>query len=72
MLQSEYSVYYKEKKMPLDTKQVTDIIFGIHPNEDYGSFMRSRDLRRKALPEELRDLPKELSDYRNFDNLMEV
>ncbi len=72
MLQSEHEVVHKGRKISFDFKQFTDIIFGIHPNEDYGSFMRSRDLRRKAFPEELREVPKELSNYRTFDNLMEI
>lgn len=53
-------------------KQVTDVLFGIYPDEDYGSFMRSRDLRRKALEEELKPIPENLENYRTFDNLMEI
>lgn len=60
------------KTVPLDLKQVTDVLFGIHSNEDYGSFMRNRDLRRKALDKELRPIPEGMDNYRTFDNLIEL
>lgn len=53
-------------------KQVTDALFGIYPDEDYGSFIRNRDLRRKALEKELKPIPENLENYRIFDNLMEI
>ena len=62
----------KTKNVPFDIKQVTDVLFGIHPDEDYGSFIRSRDLCRKALEEELKPIPEGLENYRTFDNLMEI
>ncbi len=62
----------KAKTVPFDVKQVTDVLFGIHSDEDYSSFMRGRDLRRKALEEELKPIPEGLKNYRTFDNLMEI
>lgn len=43
----------KTNLVPFDVKEVTDVLAGVSSEEDFGSFMRERDVRRRALPEEL-------------------
>lgn len=60
----------KANLVPFDVKEVTDVLAGVHAEEDFGSFMRERDVRRRALPEELDDdihgEPKDSTSFRNL------
>ena len=59
----------KEAKIEhFDMKQVTDALFGIYPDEDYGSFIRNRDLRRKEVEKELKHIPENLENSRILEN----
>ena len=49
------------------------MLAGVHPNEDFGSFMRDRDIRRKALPEELdENINGEPEEITSFANLRKI
>ena len=59
--------------VPFDVKEITDLIAGIRYEEEFGSFMRERDVRRRALPEELDDdIYGEPEDSTSFDNLRKI
>lgn len=66
-------VTVKTKPVPFDAKEITDALVGVRTEEEYGSFIRSRDIRRKALPEEL---PKALDgkpkQSTSFGNLKKI
>ncbi len=63
----------KTKPVPLDVKEVTDVLAGVHAEEDYGSFMRGRDVRRRALPEELpEDINGEPTLNASFGNFRKI
>ncbi len=57
------------KPVPFDGKEFTDALFGVH-EEKFGSFVCSRDIRRKAFPWELdENINKKPEDCFSFDNL---
>lgn len=67
----------KTKPVPLDVKEVTDVLAGVkNPSEnDYvcPGFMCGRDIRRKALPKELpEDINGEPSESASFGNLRKI
>lgn len=61
------------KRVPFDVKEVTDVLAGVQEEEDFGSFMRGRDIRRSALPAELPDdINKEPEQSTSFGNLRKI
>lgn len=67
----------KTKPVPCDVKEVTDVLAGVkNPSEDdcvCPGFMCGRDVRRKALPEELlEDINGEPSESASFGNLRKI
>ncbi len=61
------------KPVPFDGKEFTDALFGINSEENYGAFVRSRDIRRKAFDWELdNDIHGEPKDCNSFDNLRRI
>ncbi len=63
----------KTNLVPFDVKEVTDVLAGVSSEEDFGSFMRERDVRRRALPEELdANIYGEPKDSTSFHNLRKI
>lgn len=63
----------KVNLVPFDVKEITDVLAGMRAEEDFGSFMRERDVRRRALPEELDDdIHGEPEDSTSFCNLRKI
>ena len=55
--------------IPVNIKSIMDLIYGVPPEDDYSSFVRSRELRRKNSHHLMKC---EQSDYSSFGNVMKL
>lgn len=58
--------------IPFDLKEATDALYGIEAEEEFSTFMRGRDVRRKAADSELTKVPGEKKTYHSFGNLKKI
>lgn len=66
------NVQQKVNPIPFDLKEVMDILYGIEAEEEFSTFMRGRDVRRKATDSELTKVPGEKKTYHTFGNLKKI
>ena len=57
---------------PFDLKEVMDALYGIEAEEEFSTFMRGRDVRRKAMDSELAKVPGEKKTYSSFGKLKKI